>query len=64
VQSPQTNMIFVDVAAPVAEPFAAHLRDSGIAITGTARQRWVTHLDVSQADVDAAAAAVDRFFVR
>ncbi len=64
VQSPQTNMVFVDVAASIAEPFAAHLREAGVVITGTARQRWVTHLDVSQADVDAAAATVDRFFAR
>jgi hypothetical protein len=31
-------------------------------ITGTTRQRWVTHLDVAAADVDRAIAGVDRFF--
>jgi hypothetical protein len=33
-------------------------------ITGSTRQRWVTHLDVSRADVDRALASVDRFFAR
>jgi len=62
VQPPQTNMVFVQVAADVAEPFARHLAQHGIAITGTTRQRWVTHLDVARRDVEAALHIAERFF--
>jgi threonine aldolase len=58
----QTNMVFVDVPQAFAAAFAAHLAADGIMITGTTRQRWVTHLDVDAADVDRAIASVDRFF--
>ncbi|NDP42430.1 MAG: low-specificity L-threonine aldolase [Aromatoleum sp.] len=64
VGSPQTNMVFVGVPADIATAFAAHLGAAGVDITGTTRQRWVTHLDVARADVDTAIAAVDRFFTR
>ena len=62
VQPPQTNMVFVQVAAEVAEPFARHLARHGVAITGTTRQRWVTHLDTATSDVDAALAVTEQFF--
>ena len=62
VSPQQTNMVFVGVRAEVAAAFAAHLAAEGIQITGTTRQRWVTHLDVARADVDAAIASVGRFF--
>ena len=58
----QTNMVFVGVPPALAAPFAAHLAADGIMITGTTRQRWVTHLDVAAADVERAMASVDRFF--
>ena len=60
----QTNMVFVGVPAGIAAAFAAHLAADGILITGTTRQRWVTHLDVDAAAVDRALASVDRFFAR
>jgi threonine aldolase len=62
VATPQTNMVFVDVQPSIAAPFAAHLAAGGVLLTGTTQQRWVTHLDVTAADVDAALAAVDRYF--
>jgi threonine aldolase len=62
VQPTATNMVFVNVPQDIALPLSTHLARQGIAITGTTRQRWVTHLDVNAADVDAAIAAVDRFF--
>ncbi len=62
VQPTPTNMVFVNVPQDIALPLANHLAREGVAITGTTRQRWVTHLDVTTADVDAAIAAVDRFF--
>jgi threonine aldolase len=70
VQPAQTNMIFVQVDPALAPDFHAHLEAAGIAcITHYGRgpspvQRWVTHLDVGAADVDAAVAAVDAFFSR
>jgi len=58
----QTNMVFVGVPEATAPAFAAHLAENGILITGTTRQRWVTHLDVDAADVDRAIESVDAFF--
>ena len=58
----QTNMVVVGVPADIAAAFAAHLGADGIMITGTTRQRWVTHLDVGAADVDRALASVAAFF--
>jgi len=58
----QTNMVFVGVSEATAPAFAAHLAENGILITGTTRQRWVTHLDVDAADVDRAIERVDAFF--
>jgi len=62
VTTPQTNMVFLAAGEDIAPAFAAHLAAAGVAITGTTQQRWVTHLDVARADVDAAIAVVDRFF--
>jgi threonine aldolase len=64
VAPPQTNMVFVAVREGSADGFAAHLAANGVRITGTAHQRWVTHLDVGRADVDAAVAVVDAYFAR
>jgi threonine aldolase len=69
VQPAQTNMVFVQVDQALAQAFADHLQAAGIAcITSYGRgpgamQRWVTHLDVTTADVDAAVAAVEAFLV-
>ncbi|MEY3666291.1 MAG: Low specificity L-threonine aldolase, partial [Pseudomonadota bacterium] len=66
---PQTNIVFVEVAAEIAADLAAHLNHAGVQLNsrgGTygapAVQRWVTHLDVSDTDVDAALSAVGGFF--
>jgi threonine aldolase len=64
IAPPQTNMLFVDVDPAIAADFAAHLAAAGILITGVARQRWVTHLDVAREDVARALAVVDAFFAR
>jgi threonine aldolase len=64
VSPAQTNMVFVGVPADIAAPFAAHLAAAGVMLTGTTKQRWVTHLDVASADVDAALASVAAFFAR
>jgi threonine aldolase len=62
VEHTGTNMVFVDVPENLAERLAAHLAADGIMITGTTRQRWVTHLDVGAEDVDRALSGVDRYF--
>jgi len=68
LEPPQTNILFVRVDGSIAGPFAEHLAAHGIRTTGsTGRygaglvQRWVTHLDVGPADIDAALAAAARF---
>ncbi|WP_404402869.1 low-specificity L-threonine aldolase [Pelagibacterium halotolerans] len=65
VEMPQTNIVFVHVDTSVAEAFSAHLAAEGIMITGRyGEQRWVTHLDISDADIDRALAVVGAFFAR
>jgi threonine aldolase len=66
---PHTNIVFVKVDGAIAAPFAEHLAAHGVLITGSSGgqgqdrlQRWVTHLDVTRADVDAALAVAARFF--
>ena len=61
----QTNMVFVQVDAAIAADFAAHLNAAGLLVSsvGTA-QRWVTHLDVDTAAVDAALGIARAFFER
>jgi threonine aldolase len=65
VTPPDTNIVFVSVAAEHAEAFATHLAAHGIGITsayGATRQRWVTHLDVDAGAVEAALAAARAYF--
>ena len=69
VEPPQTNILFIRIDGAIAEAFAAHLSRHDIRITGRATsdgsavvQRWVTHLDVDDSDVDHAIGAVQEFF--
>jgi threonine aldolase len=62
VQSPQTNMVFIEIDSEIGPALARHFDAAGIRLTsglygGGFRQRWVTHLDVGGADVDQALAA-------
>ena len=62
----QTNILFTDLHADVAPAFTAWLAEHGVRVTsslygGATRLRWVTHLDVSEADVKAALDCVSRF---
>lgn len=66
VQPWQTNILFTDVHADLAPAFTAWLAQNNVRVTsslygGNTRLRWVTHLDVSSADVDAALDCVGRF---
>jgi threonine aldolase len=64
VQAPQTNIVFVDLEGPAqarAGDLLAFLKSHGILATGLYRLRFVTHLDVDVAGVDAAAEAIRTF---
>ena len=63
VTSPDTNIIWVDMDDALGARLNPYLEEKGIGITGRyGQQRWVTHLDVGDADVDAAIEAVKAFF--
>jgi threonine aldolase len=65
VETPQTNMVFVDLTGAAREQSAAllkHLAGQGIQATGLYRLRFVTHLDVDYAGVDRAVATIRQFF--
>ena len=54
VESPQTNMVFVDALPQRLQTLVPALAEHGVLATGLYRLRLVTHLDVSAADVDRA----------
>jgi len=64
VQSPQTNIVFLDLEPSLQRRFPegvlGALEREGVRCTGLYRLRLVTHLDVSTQQVDAAAAAIAR----
>jgi threonine aldolase len=51
VTAPQSNIVFVDLAADKPADAVARLRERGVLVTGLYRLRLVTHLDVSAEDV-------------
>jgi len=55
VEPPQSNIVFVDVAAGRGDGLLDHLQSRGVLATGLYRLRFVTHLDV---DADGIARAV------
>jgi threonine aldolase len=68
--SVNTNILFTDIALDVAEPLLAHLAQQGIKLTSSnynkadqhfKRVRWVTHLDITEADIQGALLAVQNF---
>lgn len=63
VSAPDTNILWVGADGSIAERFDAYLAEEGIGVIGRyGQQRWVTHLDVSDDDVEGALALVDKFF--
>ena len=58
VQAPQTNILFVDLAPEKAAGVVDRLRAAGVLCTGLYRLRFVTHLDVSAADIQRAVAVL------
>ncbi len=61
VEPPQTNMLYVDIPAPLAVDLKAHLEQRGILATIAPRTRLVTHLDLPRAKVEAALQAFRDF---
>ncbi len=65
VETPQTNIVFVDLAGAArdrANDLLAHLKEHGILATGLYRLRFVTHLDVDDDGVGRAIAAMRSFW--
>ncbi|RJF97258.1 low-specificity L-threonine aldolase [Noviherbaspirillum saxi] len=70
VHPAQTNIVFFDLEAELADAFVQYLADHEIRVTSgyyktkeraMKRIRWVTHLDVNQADVERALKIVNAF---
>ncbi|WP_431108684.1 low-specificity L-threonine aldolase [Variovorax paradoxus] len=65
VEAPHTNIVFADLTGAAQARSAeliASLNSQGILATGLYRLRFVTHLDVNEAGVDRAVAAIRGFF--
>ena len=65
VETPQTNIVFVDLTGPArakSQGLIEGLAAQGVLATGLYRLRFATHLDVDQAGIDRAIAAVRRHF--
>jgi threonine aldolase len=54
VAMPQSNIVFVDLAADKRNDAVAQLRQRGVLATGLYKLRLVTHLDVSADDIERA----------
>ncbi|MEQ5842200.1 low-specificity L-threonine aldolase [Paraburkholderia acidicola] len=64
VQSHATNMVFVQLPQQDCVPLQAWLKERGILVTMLYTSRFVTHKDVSRADIDTFVAAVKGYFAR
>jgi threonine aldolase len=63
IESPQTNILWVAYPPAIGDAFTAHLKASGILVSAAyGKQRWVTHLDVSRADIERSLAVVKDYF--
>jgi threonine aldolase len=54
VELPQTNMVYVDIAAGHIDTLIEHLAARGVRASIGAHTRLVTHLDVTRAKIDLA----------
>lgn len=61
IEPPQTNMVFASTDER-GKGLLAHLKSRGVLATGIYQLRFVTHLDVSAADIDRAVAEVRSYF--
>lgn len=61
VTAPQTNVVYIEVAAAQASDLRAHLKARGILATIAPRTRLMTHMDLPRAKVDMALEAFREF---
>jgi threonine aldolase len=61
VQTPQTNIVYVDIPAPHLPPLGQHLAQRGILASIGPRTRLVTHLDVPRASIEIALRAFGEY---
>lgn len=54
VTAPQTNVVYLEVAASQIEGLKAHLRQRGIIASLAPRTRLMTHMDLPRAKIDRA----------
>ncbi len=65
VTMPETNIVWVDMDSDIGERLTPYLAEQGVGITGRyGQQRWVTHLDIGDSDVEQAIALVDQFLFK
>jgi threonine aldolase len=57
VSAPQTNVVYVEVAAAQIDGLKTHLRSRGIIATVAPRTRLMTHMDLPRAKIDSAVQA-------
>jgi threonine aldolase len=60
-----SNIVFIDLNGPAkakAAGLISHLESNGILATGLYRLRFVTHLDVNDADIDRACEVLGEYF--
>jgi threonine aldolase len=65
VEEPETNIVFVNLIGSYkgrSRELTESLKEHGILVNGTSRLRFVTHLDVDSAGIDATISMVGRFF--
>ncbi|MEO8104013.1 MAG: low-specificity L-threonine aldolase [Betaproteobacteria bacterium] len=63
IAAPHTNILWAELSPAIADPFGAHLKAHGILVSAAyGKQRWVTHLDVTAADVEQAIAVAGDYF--
>ena len=65
IDTPQTNILWVEVPVPLFAGFNEHLKSHGVVVSGAyGKQRWVTHLDVSRDDVERAVDIAAQYFAK
>ncbi|MEO8385331.1 MAG: low-specificity L-threonine aldolase [Betaproteobacteria bacterium] len=65
IEAPQTNILWAEVPAPLFASFNLHLKANGVSVSSAyGKQRWVTHLDVTRADIECALEIVTAFFAK
>lgn len=64
VETPQTNIVFVDVEPGLGAGLLDHLKQRGVLATGLYRLRFVTHLNVDAEGVDHAIAVIREHCLR